>query len=633
MAEIATTCPFCGCGCGLYLHVAEGRISGVAPSRRHPVSEGRLCLKGWHAHELMDNPARLSRPLLRTDGELRPASWEEALSAVAKGLQAALAAGGPQAVGVLGSARATNEDNYVLARFARGVLGTPNLDCTHRTGSLPTSGDLAAVSASDLCVLVGNDPNEEHPAVSARIYRNRPQGAKLIVIATRRHALARLADVYLPARPGGEAEVLRALLKALLAAHRTGEMTALAESVADATAESAGVPAADLEQAAQLLGAAKRTSVLYASSLSTRPHAATVRAALADLAAVGSEQAGRTVTLLELLERNNLRGCLDMGICPDRLPGRAELSDEAVAAALGRAWGGSVSRERGLTAWDMPQAVKALYVLGDDPSGALPESKWALPPFLVVQDLFLGPLAKRANVVLPAAAFGEREGTYTNQEGRVQRVRKAVEPPGEAREDWQILVEVSARLGAKLAYQSAEQIFAEIASAVPGYGGLSYASLAPAGGVRPSADGPRFAWQSRLEPLPANGAGPKANGEFPFLLLADATLGPWDQETTITSTLTIGVEFTLSGRDYPTGMLCLHPEDAKQLGVRPGRTVTVRSARREVTARVAINDEVPPKIAIVPYWQAVSLDLMEAVASQETGRPTLAPTPVAIVPA
>lgn len=627
MADIATTCPFCGCGCGLYLHVAEGRISGVAPSRCHPVSQGRLCLKGWHAHELMDNPARLTRPFLRKDGALAPVSWEEALSAAAAGLNAALRAGGPQAVGVLGSARAANEDNYALARFARATLKTPNLDCSHRTGSLPTSGDLAALEASDLVLLVGNDPNEEHPAVSARLYRGRLNGSRLVVIATRRHALARLADVFLQARPGGEAEVIRTLLRALLADQRSEALAALKASVAQASPETAGLSAADVEGAARLLAGAKQVALLYSSSLAALPAAATARTALADLAAVG-ERAGAKATLLELLPRNNLRGCLDMGVSPDRLPGYASLVDSV--PDLARAWGADFCRVRGLSAWEMPGKVKALYVMGDDLTRA-PAAPDLTSTFLIVQDIFLSPMAQQAQVVLPAAAFAERDGTYTNQERRVQRIRQAVTPPGEAWEDWKIVAELSARLGASMPYMTAENVFAEIATVVPMYRGVSYQTLERAGGASWPADmrGP-FAWQRGLQPLPRNGSGPRSSAEFPFLLLADATLGPWDQETSIANTLTVAVEFTLIGRDYPTGMLYLHPEDAKQLGVRAGRNVQVRSARGEASLKVLVSDETPRGVVLVPHWQALRLGVMEIAAGSETERPVLAPTPVAI---
>jgi formate dehydrogenase major subunit len=575
---------------------------------------------------LTANPARLTRPLVRKDGALQPASWEEALSAVAAGLKAALAAGGLQAVGVLGSARATNEDNYVLARFARATLGTPNLDCSHRTGSLPTSGQLADLEQSDLFVLVGNDPNEEHPAVSARLYRGQQRGARILAISTRRHPLARLAEVHVPSPPGGEADALRALLRLLLS--KTEALGALKESVAEATPEAVGVSAEVLAQAVELYASASRVTLLYSVPLAVSSRATAV---LAGFAALGEAKAGPPATLFELLSRNNLRGCLDMGVCPDHLPGYVGLDEPG---ELARVWG-DFSQARGLPAWEMPGKVKALYVMGDDLTRALPGAELGALDFLVVQDIFLSPLAKLAHVVLPAAAFGEREGTVTNQERRVQRTRKAVDPPGEAREDWRIVAEVSARLGKPLPYTAAEGIFAEIARVAPIYGGLSYAGLEQAGGVIWPAEAAQgaFAWQREAQAVPQNGAARRTSEEFPFLLLADASLGPWEDETSITSTLTVAVEFTITGRDYPTGLLCLHPDDAKELGVRPGRNVQVRSAQGEATMRVQVSEDTLRGVALVPHWQAARLGVLPTVSSPGTGRPALAPTPVAITSA
>jgi predicted molibdopterin-dependent oxidoreductase YjgC len=648
LADIATTCPFCGCGCGLYLHASGDRVAGVAPSRSHPVSQGRLCLKGWHAHELTGNQSRLTAPLIRQEGELRPASWKEAIAATAKGLSGVLAAAGPAAIGVLGSARAANEDNYALVRFARSILGTPNLDCSARLHSASSAspavglagGELADLDRSDLILLVGNDPNEEHPAVSARIYRARQRGARLIVAAVRRHALARLADLHLRPAPGAGAHVLAALLQAVAAERPlSSEADALKESLSTLSPDACGTSADDIAAAARLFIEAGRVAIVYSPSLALAPDAGQALAALAGLAARGGREGLPEVSLIGLAGRNNLQGCLDMGVSPLHLPGYAPLDQ---AAPFAKAWGTPVAADRGLSAWQMLGRVKALYVMGDDPIRSLPDSQEAEKAlaelqFLVVQDLFLSPVARLAHVVLPAAAFAERDGTFTSQERRVQRLRPAAPPPGEAREDWRILAEVSAALGKSLPYDSASRIFDEIASLLAIYGGLSYQKLDVPGGVRWPARGEGdavlawlTAWQRTPPALSLNGGRAQASEERPFVLMADPTLGPWEEETTIASTLTVGVEFGITGRDYPGGMLCLHPDDAQQLGLRAGRSARVTSSRGESTARVFVTDETPPGVALLPHWQAARLQLLEVATCPETGRPTLAPTPVAI---
>jgi predicted molibdopterin-dependent oxidoreductase YjgC len=549
---------------------------------------------------------------------------------------------------VLGSARATNEDNYVLARFARSVLGTPNLDCSSRTGEPLTSGEIADLDQCDLVLLVGNDPNEEHPAVSARLYRARQRGAGLIALSARRHALARLADAHLSVRPGAEGHVLAALLGLLLtSAGADGEIAALRQRVAEVAPESLtafGVAPDDLRRVAELYLKAARVSILYSPSLTASAGAVTAVSALADLSTLGRAQAGPQVSLLALLSRNNSQGSLDMGVSPDLLPGYASPEDDAATRRLAEVWGDGFCREQGLSAWQMLGQVRALYVMGDDPirsAADKPAVEQALSEldFLVVQDLFLSPIAQRAHVVLPAAAFGEREGTFTNLERRVQRVRPAVPPPGEAREDWRILADVSAALGRPLPYQSSEEIFRELTSVVPIYEGLSYRALEALGGVRwPAQDAVEataalFAWQGAPQPVSLNGAGPSVSEQFPLLLVADATLGPWEEETTIARTLTVSVEFTLVNKDYPGGMLCLHPEEAKRLGLRSGRNAVVKSARGECTMKVLVTEDTPQGIALAPHWQAAALGVMDTVLCADTDRPVLEPTPVSVTPA
>ncbi len=672
LAEIATVCPYCGCGCGLYLHVREGLVVGVSPSRSHPISQGRLCVKGWHAHEVVGNPNRLTHPLLRRGDQLVEASWEEATDAVARGLAKVLESEGPEAIGVLGSARCTNEDNYVLVRFARGSLGTANIDSSQRiqyapesarTGGAPRpavdAGRIEDLDASDLILLVGSDPTEEHPAVAARIYRARQRGARVIAVSARKHPLARLADVHLAVRPGAELQWIAGLLHILLV---EGEMAgdadisglaALRASVADLgpeeTQKATNVPAEALRGAARLYLDAKQVAVLYSAGLALSPQAGAAAQALASLAVLGSSGAGPQVSVLGLLGRNNLQGCRDMGVAPDMLPGYAALDDDAARERFQRPWQCELPREAGLSAWQMLGRVRALYVMGDDVTRSLPDveaTRAALDglDFLVVQDIFMHETAQIADVVLPAASFAERDGTWTNLEGRVQRIRRAVDPPGGAREDWRIIADVSRQMGKPLPYTSAEQILEEISELVPIYAGVSYPPLAVNGGIRWPTPEARGAGATAGSPeaasvaaLPADalktGGGEAATSEqYPLLMAADPTLRPWDGEVTVCHTLTAAGEFTVIARDYPDGMLCLNPEDAKRFDVRAGRAARVASSKGEGQMQVRVTDEAPPGIALVPYDQAMRSGLMEISIEPATGRPVLAPTPISVGP-
>jgi predicted molibdopterin-dependent oxidoreductase YjgC len=629
-------------------------------------------VKGWHAHEVVDNPNRLTHPLVRREGNLVEASWEEAAEVVANGLNKVLESDGPQAIGVLGSARCTNEDNYVLVRFARGTLQTPNIDCSARVqcvpGPAPTNGgsslgagggEIAALDTADLILLVGSDPTEEQPAVAARIYRARQRGARVVAAAARAHPLARLADVHLPVRPGSELRWLGSLIHLLLAEQglaADADMPGLAElraSVAGLTPEeteaATNVPAEALREVAHLYLSSKQVVILHSTGLALSTEARPALRALGSLAALSSCGGGPEVSVLGLLSRNNLQGCRDMGVAPDSLPGYALLNDDAAVERFEQAWKCELARGKGLRSWEMLGRVRAMYVVGDDVTRSLPDADAARRAlealdFLVVQDIFMSPAASMADVVLPAAAFAEREGTWTNLERRVQGIRGAVAPPGEAREDWRIVADVSRAMGKPLPYDSAKQIFEEITDLASIYAGIPYPPAAVNGGIHWSTHEGRKAGETvarpggvEVTPLSAEalggpGARAKTSEEYPLLLAADPTLRPWDGEVTVCHTLTSAGEFTVVARDYPDGMLCLNPEDAKRFGVRGGRPARVVSPKGEGQMQVRVTEDVPEGIALVPYNQATHSGLMEISTDPETGRPVLAPTPILVGP-
>jgi len=652
------------------VHTRDGHAIGVSPSRSHPISQGRLCVKGWHAHELTDNPRRLTHPLLRRNGELVEVSWEEAIAAASRGLNAIVQSSGPGAIGVLGSARCTNEDNYLLVRFARGTLRTPNLDCSLSIQCLPelrpqelclspgAAGQISDLDLSDLILVVGDDPGEEHPAVAARLYRARLRGARIVTASLRRHALAKLADIHLPLRPGQEVRLLGSLFYVLLVeegvARDAGDLAALRASVAGLSPEDTkgdtGVPADTLRRVAQLYLNSRQITILYSTGLALSPVGDQAVRALSCLAALSSPTSGARATVLGLTGRNNLQGCRDMGVAPDYLPGYGELDNDEAARRFEQAWQCQLAREKGLRAWEMLGRVQAMYVVGDDILRSLPDpaqTRAALEglKLLIVQDIFLSPMASLAHVVLPAAALAERDGTTTNLERRVQLLRRAVPAPGQAREDWRIIAELSRALGKPFPYENARQIFEEIVDLLPIYTGVFYPPLEVHGGIRwPTPEAreanraPALSGAGSLGEALAHSAATrdprlKTSEQYPLLLAADPTFRPWDGETTVCQAMTLGEEFTVIDRDYPEGMLCLNGEDARRCGVRGGRNVRVSSAKAERTMRVVVSDEVPEGIAILPYTQAAHSGLLNISTNSDTGRPLLLPTPVSVAPA
>jgi predicted molibdopterin-dependent oxidoreductase YjgC len=360
------------------------------------------------------------------------------------------------------------------------------------------------------------------------------------------------------------------------------------------------------------------------------------------LAAAAAATGKPRVTLLNLLPRNNMQGCRDMGVMPDLLPGYTQLTDDEGVRRFEGAWGCTLRREAGLDAWQMLDQVAAMYVMGDDPlaNAADPKSvreALAKLEFLVVQDLFMSQTAALAHVVLPAAAFAERAGSWTNLERRVQRISPAADPPGDAREDWRIIAGVSSAMGEPLPYEDAAAISAEIAQMLPMYAELSPAQLPlNSGAVWPASDAASGvgAAPARASEVAVAVADPpeKTSEEYPLLLAADPTLRPWDGEATVCNTLAAAVEFTVAEKDYPGGMLLLNPEDAAKAGLRSGQTARVASASGESQMRVRATDEVPAGVALLPYRQAAGSGVVQTAVDSDTGRAVLLPTAVSVGP-
>lgn len=659
MPYVMTTCPFCGCGCGLYLEVQGQKVVGVAPSVAHPVSQGRLCVKGWHAHELATSPRRFRTPLVRRNGRLRETSWEKALDVIASRLNEIEATGGPGAVGVLGSARGTNEENYLLAKLARCCLRTNNVDFADRFEALPGVFDLPQyrhlttpslvlddLDRADLIVLWQSDPSCEHPAVASRVLRAAERGTPIVEVSARRGQLGSLARYHLSPRPGTEVYLVYGLLQAAFERKRpnTPAAEALATSLSDWVPERTevvtGVSADLVDKAAETISRADRPVIICTRGTSIQQHASELLNSLSALSWLSNGGAQPRPVLLWLGHYSNLQGARDMGVVPYFLTGYQAVADQQTRGKFSRSWGiEDLPVEPGLAAWDMLGQVKGMLVMDDDPVGRLPDpgrARTALEgmEFLAVIDIFPTATTEVAHVVLPGASFAEKDGTFTSADRRVQRVRQAASPPGAAKPEWRILCELSSRFGYAMSYDSLAKVMDEIAVLTPLYEGASFAALDAGWGLHlPAAD--------HVPPPELNGADeetqsilhrvlPAVDAEFPLVMTVDYSLQAWVDDPMVGGTVTLRRELGADrARSIPSIEIC--PLDAKELQLRDGQGVRVRSRTGEMKALAHVTDDVSPGTVVLPFaMRELAAQAMPPALHPESGVPILPPCAVSV---
>ena len=504
---VRTTCAYCGVGCQLAVHVAGDRVVAI-DGAASPVNHEHLCVKGRYAHGFVTHPERLRGPLIRRNGLLEPASWDEALALVAREL---LARGDRAAL--LSSSRCTNEENYLAQKWFRVALQSNNVDCCARVchgpsavgmrrsfGTGAATNTLADLERADCLLVAGSNATEAHPVIGARLVQATLCGAKLIVIDPRLTELARLADCHLRLRPGTNIALLNSLAaviveedltNAAFLAERAEGLERYREFIVayrpEQTELITGVPAALVRLAARLYATAARPMQVHGLGVTEHVQGSEGVMLLCNLSllvgALGREGVGTN----PLRGQNNVQGAADMGCEPSFLPGYRPVSDPAARAAVAAVWGREPPPQPGLTLPRIYDAIRSgsitgLFVLGEDvvqtdPDARRVQETLASLEFLVVQELFLSETAKLAHVVLPGASFLEKDGTFTNGERRVQRVRQAVPVVGDARADWRILAELLERSGVPAPYASPADVFDELTQVTPMLAGASYARL------------------------------------------------------------------------------------------------------------------------------------------------------------
>jgi formate dehydrogenase alpha subunit len=647
--QVETTCPYCGVGCGIELQVrSDGRLAVMADDApANSSSQGMLCVKGRFGTGFVHARDRITTPRVRRDGRWQDVTWDEALDIAAEGL-----ARNHGRFGALASAKATNEDAYVIQKFVRAVMGTNNVDhCTRlchspsveamlvSMGSGATSNSYQDYEEAGCLMVVGADASANHPVIAIRFRRAMLRGAKIVVINPKRIELCDQADLWLQPRPGTDVMLFNAMARVIVDENladaefittRTEGVAAWKESLADATLERAaavtGVPAEHIAQAARWYARPPYAGscLIWGMGITQHTNGIHNAHALLNLSLVAGQLGQPARGISPLRGQNNVQGCGDSGCIPTSLPGYQSFAPPMLAKFEGE-WGIRPPAQPGKVVTEMVESfltgdIRAMYVVGENPLLSEPdlhhaEKAFGQLDFLVVQDLFLHETAERADVFLPAAGFAEKEGTFTNSERRVQRVRKAIEPVGQARADWWITAELAKRVAKKLGYdvapqfawREASEVFDELARLTPFLGGLSHARLDREGGLQwpcPTADHPgtRYLYgetfpRGRARFIPAlqiEEAAELPDLEFPFVLNTGRLLYHWHG-----GTLTRRVEGLLELA--PRLEVAIHPSDARRLGVDTGSRIRVESRRGELVAYAHVTEAVRAGAVFVPF--------------------------------
>jgi len=640
MRPVQTTCSYCGVGCQLDLWVHNGRIAKITGSDAVP-NFGSTCVKGRFGHTYVQKDDRLTHPLIRRNGELVEASWDEALDEVAKRLTAIKSEHGPDAIAGLSSATCTNEENYVFQKFMRACVGTNNVDHCARLCHASTVAGLAAAFGSGAmtnsieeiefadCILVtGSNTTETHPIIANLIKRAvRYHGAKLIVIDPRKIDLVRHASLWLRQRNGTDVAWINGLMHVILSeglhdeafiADRTENFDAFRES-ADAypperASEISGIPVDALVEAARVFAGSGSSAIVYSMGITQHTHGTDNVLSLANLAMLTGNVGKPSSGVNPLRGQNNVQGACDLGALPNVCPGYQAVTAAETQSKFEQAWGSKISPTVGLTIVEMMHAahdetLKGMVIMGENPMVSDPnlnhvEEALNALDFLVVQDVFLTETAQLADVVFPAASFAETDGTFTNTERRVLLVNKAIEPPGEARQDWEIIGDLATRMGYPMSYANAAEIMDEIAEVTPIYGGISHRRLRE-GELQwpcPSTDHPgtKFLHEDRFT---------RGLGRFHAVEYIPSAELPNDEYPIILSTGRILHHFhtgSMSRRSEALnayeneGYIEIHPADLSALGLSDGDSIKVITRRGSIvttareTERVAVGSIFAP---------------------------------------
>jgi formate dehydrogenase major subunit len=624
-----TTCPYCGVGCELNIGTHRGHIVSIKPVLDAPVSKGHLCVKGRYGFDFVSAADRVTQPMIRDGAHWRHVSWNEARALVADRIHGLIERHGPDSIAMLGSARATNEDNYVAQKFARLVIGTNNVDCCARVCHTPSSTALKRSLGTGLStnsfddieiaraiLLCGANPTENHPVVGARIKQTVLRGTRLVVIDPRHIELADYADCHLAIHPGTNIAALNAMAHAILVGNlcdrgfiesrvsNFDEFSHFVESwPPERAARVCGVPGDAIRRAAHLYASNAPAMCINGLGLTEHVQGTDGVTALINLALLTGNIGRAGAGINPLRGQNNVQGAAHMGCEPGLLAGSTPLDQGR--DAFERQWGAPLPAARGLHALHMIDAaidgrLKALWSIGYDvllthPNSSDTRRALRALDLVIVQDLFLTETAREfGSVFLPACSSFEKDGTFMNAERRVQRVRAALRPVGESKPDWQILCEAARTMGvAGFAFASPEEIWNEVRTLCDGARGMAYARLDERGLQWPCpaedhpgtpilhrntfALGPRTA----LRPVEYVPTPETVSDAYPFQLMTGRSLYQFNAGTM--------TRRTKNNELRPADLLDVSPDDAKRLDVHDGDVVRVLSRYGSAVLPIRLN--------------------------------------------
>ncbi|MCG7363430.1 formate dehydrogenase subunit alpha [Roseomonas sp. ACRSG] len=661
--SVDSLCPYCGVGCQVTYQVKDERIV-YAEGRDGPANHNRLCVKGRFGFDYAQHPHRLTRPLIRRADvpkhaedqvdpanpwtHFREASWEEALEMAAAGLRRLRDAHGPKSLAGFGSAKGSNEEAYLFQKLVRTGFGSNNVDhCTrlcHASSvaalmeglnSAAVTAPFAAALEAEVIVVIGANPAVNHP-VAATFIKNavKQRGAKLVVIDPRRQQLSRHAAHHLAFRPGSDVALLNALLHTIIEeelfdrqyvdAHTEG-FAELRERIRDFAPERmeavCGIPAATLREVARLYARARTAIIFWGMGVSQHVHGTDNSRCLIALALI-TGQIGRPGTGLHPLRgQNNVQGASDAGLIPMVLPDYQPVAKEEIRTAFERFWGTVLDPQPGLTVVEIMNAIHAgtirgMYIEGENPAMSDPDLQHAREALakldhLVVQDLFLTETAFHADVVLPASAFAEKTGSFTNTDRRVQLARPVVPLPGEARQDWWIIQEMARRLGLDWDYAGPAAVFAEMARVMPSFANITWERLEREGAVTYPVDSPdkpgneilfargfpTSSGRARLVPAHIIPPDEVPDDEYPMVLSTGRVLEHWH---TGSMTRRSDVLDLLE----PEAVALLSPADLRGLDLAAGDRVRLETRRGTVDLKARADRDVPPGMVFLPFCYA-----------------------------
>lgn len=640
--KIPTTCPHCGTGCQMNLLVKNNRLVGVEPLDG-PANKNLLCVKGKFAsYKFVGSGDRLTEPLIKRNGIFEPASWEEALTLVSSKFNEIKAENGADALAGFSCSRATNEDNYVFQKMVRAAFGTNNVDNCARVchsasvhglaqtlGSGAMTNPIADITEDvDMILLVGSNPEEAHPVIGAQIRQAIQRGTQVVVVDPRKINLVKDSALHLQVQAGTNVAFANGMMHVILKEgladrhfieERTEGFSDLEKMVADYTpekvAEICHIHPEDLIQAARMYAKAEKAPIIYCLGVTEHSTGTEGVMSMSNLAMLVGKVGKPGCGVNPLRGQNNVQGACDMGCMPYDFPGYQKVNNPEVIDKFEKAWHVPLNRNTGLTSTKvLPAAtagnVKGLYIFGEDPIVTDPDTghvRQALESldFLVVQELFMTETAAYADVVLPGISYAEKDGTFTNTERRVQRVRKAVEPRGQAREDYEIFCEVMTRMGYPCAYESAKEIMEEISAVTPSFDGINYERL-----EKESLQWPCRSLTDPGTPIMHVGSFARGKGLFKAIPYKQAQELPDEEYPYLMSTGRMLYHYNtraMTGRTEGINQIANHSYieinavDAQALGIQEGDKVEVHSRRGKIETYAAVGNRVFPQEVFMTF--------------------------------